>query len=405
MPGKNYTILAVDDEEIVRYVLSKKLNEADYRCLVAKDAEEALSILRKNLVDLALLDIMMPGKSGFDLLSDINKEGIDTACMMLTAVNDTSVAVEAMKLGAYDYVLKPFNLEEVLIKIKKVLEKKKLEKMVEDYTKHLEDMVKEKTSEIELKNKELKSSFYDSIKLFINLLQKINPEQGSHSIRVTQISLSIGLRMNLDEESLLNLEAASLLHNVGLIGLDTIKERKETLHPEELYYITYHSLFGEEILKNIKSLMKVSKIVGALNERVDGKGPKKLLKFEIPLESRILAVANRYDTFDTNREGYGLKSKEEILQLIKDKSGEIFDPEVVDCFLSIIDIIDEPPPEAKEVKIENIKEGYILAEELWTKNNVCFLHANTQLTKPYIDAINFLKTESLIDDNLKIFEK
>lgn len=127
------TILVVDDDQAVRSVVSRKMQAEGYNCMTAADGKEALETTAMQSFDMVLLDIKMPGVSGMEILSQMATENPDTCIIMITAVADTRTAVEAMKLGACDYVTKPFNLNDLSMRVEKALERKRLNK---DYQLH-----------------------------------------------------------------------------------------------------------------------------------------------------------------------------------------------------------------------------------------------------------------------------
>jgi PAS domain S-box-containing protein len=120
------TILIVDDEEIARQVIQRKLSNEGYRCIEASDADQALDQMKMNPIELAILDIKMPGKSGIELLSEIKEYYPDTAVIMVTAVNDMDIALQCMRQGAFDYITKPLNFEELVLTVEKALEMRRL---------------------------------------------------------------------------------------------------------------------------------------------------------------------------------------------------------------------------------------------------------------------------------------
>ncbi|MGD8501444.1 MAG: response regulator, partial [Phycisphaerales bacterium] len=148
MNNKPDKILIVDDEESVRKLLNSKLTLEGYRCCEASSARQALYELRHNNVDLVLLDIKMPEKSGIELLPDMKLGYPDTSVIMVTALADMQTAIRCMKQGAYDYVIKPFELDELTISVARALEKRRLELENKDYQQHLEQKVTEQANKI-----------------------------------------------------------------------------------------------------------------------------------------------------------------------------------------------------------------------------------------------------------------
>jgi len=179
------SILIVDDEETIRRFLLKKLSREGYQCEEAGSAEEALEKLRGDTAELVILDIKMPGKSGDELLPEIKASYPDTAVIMATAVTETSIAIQCMKDGAQDYLPKPFNLDEVVLSVGGVLDKRRLELQIKEYQQHLEQKVGEQTREI-------RKLFLGAIKSLVFALEAKDKYTAGHSRRVTEIAMAVG---------------------------------------------------------------------------------------------------------------------------------------------------------------------------------------------------------------------
>lgn len=135
------SVLVVDDDPAVRSVVSRKMTNDGYQCEVATDGRDALSIIANKDFDIVLLDIKMPGPSGMEVLPQIIKQRPNTCVVMITAIIETQTAVEAMKLGAYDYVTKPFNLDDLSLRVAKALERKRLVKESQERKLHIANSV------------------------------------------------------------------------------------------------------------------------------------------------------------------------------------------------------------------------------------------------------------------------
>jgi len=155
--GERPKILIVDDEEHITEVFAAALQSLDYEVQVANSASEASKILDQYAPDLVLLDIRMPGKSGMELLREVKERYPDAGVIMVTAVDDTKTAVEAMRLGAYDYMLKPVSLPELEMRVQKALERRALELGRQEYEKRLESEVKSRTEELSRRVNELEA--------------------------------------------------------------------------------------------------------------------------------------------------------------------------------------------------------------------------------------------------------
>jgi putative two-component system response regulator len=179
------TALIVDDERIVRKLLVTGLSQCGYVCLEAGNAEEALRQMKDHAVQVVLLDIKMPGKSGIELLPELKAQYPDTVVIMATATVDTDVAIRSMKAGASDYFPKPFALEEVTLSIERALERRSLELEVREYRRHLEQKVDEQSVKI-------RSTFVGALTSLANALEAKDAYTNGHSMRVSEISVLAG---------------------------------------------------------------------------------------------------------------------------------------------------------------------------------------------------------------------
>ncbi|GAJ10485.1 unnamed protein product, partial [marine sediment metagenome] len=201
MSEKQATILIVDDEEMVRRLLHQKLSSEGYRCEEAGDADQALDELKSKPVALVILDIKMPGKSGTELLPEIKASYPDTAVIMATAITDTRTAIQCMKEGAYDYITKPFNLDEVVLSIDRALEKRRLELENRDYQQHLEQRV-------EAQARKIRASFLSAITALAYALEAKDKYTSGHSRRVAETSVAIATELGMPQDSIEKIKLA-----------------------------------------------------------------------------------------------------------------------------------------------------------------------------------------------------
>ena len=171
---KPETLLIVDDEDLIRRLLRLKLTKEGYLCKEAANAEQSLHMLATNPIALVILDIMMPGKSGTEILPEIKSGFPDTAVIMATAVNDINIAIQCLKQGAHDYICKPFNLEEVTLAVQRTLEKRRLQLELREYQQFLEEKVEEQTVQ-------MKSYFLGAIESLVSALEAKDKYTGGHS--------------------------------------------------------------------------------------------------------------------------------------------------------------------------------------------------------------------------------
>ncbi len=328
MSEKQATILIVDDEEMVRRLLHQKLSSEGYRCEEAGGADQALYELKSKPVALVLLDIRMPGKSGAELLPEIKASYPDTAVIMATAITDTSTAIQCMKEGAYDYITKPFNLDEVVLSIDRALEKRRLELENRDYQQHLEQRV-------EAQARKIRASFLSAITALAYALEAKDKYTSGHSRRVAETSIAIAEELGLPQHSTERIRQAGLIHDIGKIGVrESVLNKPGRLTDEEFQHVKYHCEMGEHILTPIVEDEEMLKVVRHHHERYDGTGYPDRLKYEqIPLGARILAVADSYDAMTSERPYRKAMSAEAACAEIERGKRTQFDPEVADAFL------------------------------------------------------------------------
>ena len=328
MAEKQPVILIVDDEAVVRRVLVEKMGAAGYRCEQASTADEALARIESTAVQLAILDVKMPGRSGVELLAEIKTAHPDIAVIMATAVIDISTAIECLKQGAYDYITKPFNLDEVMLSVDRALEKRRLELENRDYRQHLEEKVEEQA-------KKIRASLLNAITSLAYALEAKDKYTSGHSQRVAEISVAIARDLGLPQDSINKIELAGQVHDIGKIGVrESILHKLGKLSAEEFQHIKYHCEVGGRILTPIVKDEEILKIVRHHHERYDGKGyPDGLFGEAIPLGARILAVADSYDAMTSERPYRRAMSAETACAEIEYGKGTQFDPEVADVFL------------------------------------------------------------------------
>jgi len=328
VPKSQGCILIVDDEKTIRELLHRRLSREGYHCLEAGNAEQALRKVRETAVDLVLLDIRMPGMSGTDLLPGIKAEYPHTSILMVTAVADIKTAIQCMKQGAYDYITKPFELDDIAISVARALEKRRLELENEEYQQHLEQKVAEQT-------KKIRSSFLNAVTSLAYALEAKDAYTSGHSQRVAELSAAIAKELNLPQDKINNLKLAGLVHDIGKIGInESVLNKPGRLTDGEFEQVRRHPEIGEHILIPIVDTAEILESVRNHHERYDGRGyPDALSKEQIPLGARILAVSDAYEAMTSKRPYRGKMSHEDAREEIKRGRGTQFDPEIADAFL------------------------------------------------------------------------
>ena len=336
MRPKQQSVLVVDDEPVVRKILRERLSTDGYRCDEASSGEEALDRLAKDTADLVLLDIKMLGKPGVEVLPEIKHEYPDTAIIMITAITEADIAIQCMRAGAYDYLIKPFNLDEVALSTERALEKRTLQIENKAYQQHLEEMVAERSQELKQAIEKIKLASLDTIHRLAQAAEYRDEDTGAHTKRIGEYSANIARKMGLSDSEVENILYAAPMHDVGKIGIpDHILLKPGNLEPEEWEIIKEHTTIGAAILRGSDAeFIQLAEVIALTHhEKWDGSGyPKGLRGSGIPLAGRIVAMADVFDALTSKRPYKDAYSIEESFQIIRKSSGAHFDPDVVDAF-------------------------------------------------------------------------
>lgn len=330
-------VLLVDDEKVVWQVLGEKLGRSGYEWRGLSSAEDALACLEQESFDAVVSDLKMPGMTGLQLLSEVQKRYPHLAFVMATGEDDIRVAVDAMKHGADDYLVKPYHLDAAVESVRRALQKKYMESELEKYRHQLEEMVEQRTHQLQVAMKRIESAYDETLEALGAALDLRDTETAGHSRRVSLYSLEIARAVGCTNEQLKTIARGSYLHDIGKIGIpDAVLLKQGKLTPEEMAVMQTHVRIGFELLSRIPFLSSASEIVLAHQERYDGEGyPQGLSGERIPLGARIFAVADTLDAMTSDRPYRQAlpfsTAREEIIR----ESGKQFDPDVVRVFLSL----------------------------------------------------------------------
>jgi putative two-component system response regulator len=289
--------LVVDDEPRLRQVLVHLMRNDGFRCFEASNGAEALALLERQPVTLVMSDMRMPRMDGIELLRQVRSRWPDTAVVMVTAVSDVEVAVSCLANGAMDYLTKPFHLEEVRARVQQALEKRRLVQENREYQERLEERVAAQARRLE-------ELFLAGIQSLAEALEVKDPYTRGHSVRVSEYSGIIARAMQLDPETVRQIELGGHLHDIGKIGVrEEVLNKPGRLTDEEYRHIMTHPLVGWRILAPLMADTPIAlNVVRSHHERIDGRGvPDRLRADQIPLEARIVAVADALDAMMSSR--------------------------------------------------------------------------------------------------------
>lgn len=316
------TVLVVDDEVMVRKLICTALAGAGYSCDEAGNGDEALASLARRNYGLVILDIKMPLMSGIEALPQIKEHYPDTAVIMATANADISIAIQCMKQGAYDYISKPFNLEEVVISANRALEKRRLEIENRDYRQYLEAKVRQQADKI-------RAGYLSAITALVYALEARDEYTSGHSQRVSDLAVMIARELELPAESVEKIRLAGLIHDIGKIGVrEEVLHKNEKLTDEEYQHVMAHCEIGERILSPIVEDEEILEMVRHHHDPVQSAS--------VFPGTSILVLADAFDAMTSDRPyRKALPLRKALAEIDKGVGGQ-FDAEVVAAFRRVV---------------------------------------------------------------------
>ena len=340
------SILVVDDLaanlKFVESILKDK-----YRLILVKSGEKAVTFVSKNLVDMVLLDVQMPDMNGFEVYKKMKELHLNhnVPVIFLTADADVESEIKGLKMGAVDFIKKPFVPEVMINRIDRSMQ-------LEELTRNLEDKVREKTMQIEQLS-------FETISTIASMMEAKESYTKGHSVRVAEYSALIARELGWQEEEIQNLKYIALLHDIGKVGIpDNVLNKPGRLTEREFDIIKSHTTIGGDILKDIETITDVDAGAKYHHERYNGTGyPQGLRGEEIPLVARIICIADAFDAMNSKRIYRDRLSKEEIHnELIKGR-GTQFDPQLLDITVKLMEA------GKLELEYEDITKEKTLSEE------------------------------------------
>ncbi len=331
-------ILIVDDEDSIREVVSSMLSSSGFACTQAQSGREALALLQSGEeYELMLSDMMMPVMDGEALLAATKERFPDIPVVMVTAMHDISIALNAIRNGAYDYLLKPFDREQLLATVRRALENRRLKLENRKYQTELESLVTARTEQVRQALASLERSYDITLEALGNALDLKDAETEGHSKRVTAFTIAIARAMGISGDQIRVIARGAFLHDIGKMAIpDAILRKPGALDPEEVAIMREHCYRGYQILRRIPFLTEASEIVYAHQEKFDGTGyPRGLKGEQIPLGARIFSVADTLDAMTSNRPYRAAQPLSAARAEIDKWAGRQFDPQVVKVFLEM----------------------------------------------------------------------
>lgn len=330
-------MLVVDDETHVRSMLGSTLERQGYEVKLASSGREALEMLGLDNFDLVLTDIVMQDINGIALLERIHAQQPNLPVVMVTAIHDISVAIDSMRRGAYDYLLKPFERDHLLATVQRALDHRQVLQASQNYQLSLEQMVQARTEMLRHAMEDLEHSYDVTLEALGDALELKDSETEGHSKRVTAYTIALARAMGLPPTEIKIIARGAFLHDIGKMAIpDEILRKPGKLTPEEQEVMREHCSRGYHMLRKIPFLAGASEMVFCHQEHYDGSGyPSGLRGREIPIGARIFAIADTLDAITSDRPYRKSKSFDHAREEILRCSGTQFDPTVVETFLKI----------------------------------------------------------------------
>jgi putative two-component system response regulator len=332
-------ILVVDDEKAIRDMVAVFLRRIGFHVETAGDGHEALEKLRAKKYFLVISDVGMPGISGMDLLSAVKELGpaedpVPTDVIIVTGKSAESVAVDALRRGAYDYFRKPFSFDAMTFTVQRLLERRRLKRQAHEV--HM----------LSVRIDAEKEHAQQAVAALVEAVYAKDSYTRGHMERVGRIAAKLGRHMGADEDEIELLYRSGTLHDIGKIGTpDQVLNKPGALTETEWEGIRLHPVVGANILSPIRALSNVCEPVRCHHERWDASGyPAKLGRLDIPRDARILAVADVIDALHSDRAYRGGLPQATVREIVRAGRDKLFDPEVVQAFedLCAADDIFEP---------------------------------------------------------------
>ena len=333
---RNIKVLVIDDDQKILDLIRKVLKKYEFDLFTASNGDQGVELFKKENPCVVLSDINMPDMSGIEILKIIKYISPITQVIVISGVGTTTDVIEALRLGASDYLVKPFNIDLLIHTVIRCVERHELimERIGRKET--LAKEVRERTAA-------LTATFYETVKALGLLTEKRDPYTAGHQHRVALLGMEIGRRLNLTQREIEIIKVAGLLHDIGKVAVPVeLLVKPSKLSAPEIHLIKVHPQASYDIIKDIPFVESLGKDVSIMvlqhHERLDGTGyPKGLTSDELELESKILSVSDVIEAMSSHRPYRAafdmITTKAEII----DKSGSYYSPECVEVCLRLIE--------------------------------------------------------------------
>jgi cyclic di-GMP phosphodiesterase len=335
----------VDDDQGICDLVSRWLTTEGYSCSTATSGEAAVSLLEKCEFHLVLADIIMPGMSGVDLLTFVRSRYSDTAVILITGVDDRKTASMTFELGAWGYILKPFDFHDVILNVSNALERRRLMLEGRRQTELLQAQVEEKTLAVKERDRQM-------VKMLLSSLATHQDETLAHVERIGASAAELAKYLQWDNVEVEHIFLAAQLHDLGKLGIpDSIVNKTGKLTQDELEIVKTHTKVGARILeKSDLPIIRMARDIALCHhESWDGSGyPTGLSGELIPESARIVAVVDVYDSLIHGRPYRRAFSEEQAVSIMQAYRGRAFDPRIFDYFVVLLPIMSRIQLEIKD---------------------------------------------------------
>lgn len=324
-PPEGPQILVVDDDQPVRSLVIKTLQNSGYTCLEAANGKEALHILAENPVDVLITDIQMPVMGGIEMTQNV-KQQYDCDVIMMTGFVEDFTYEKVIEKGASDFLQKPLDRKELLVRLKRVLRER--------------ENLKERArieNELQISLGRMQKVLDGVVHALAFTVETRDPYTAGHQRRVAELARAIAVKMGIPATQTEGIHIAGVIHDLGKISVPAeILSKPSRLSEIEFSMIKTHSQVGYDILRNIDFPWPIAQTVYQHHERMDGSGyPRGLQGEEILMEARILSVADVVEAMASHRPYRAALGIDMALAEITKNKGRMFDPSVADACLSI----------------------------------------------------------------------
>lgn len=419
------TVLFVDDESNILQSVRRIMRKVDVKVETTTSPEEAIDLVQSRAYAVVVSDQRMPGMGGVELLEHVRTLSPDTVRIILTGYADVQASVDAINKGAvYRYLNKPWEDDDLRNCIKQgvdqyllIQENRRLQELTErqndelrDLNENLKQKVMDRTWEVLRLNQKLERSFMGAVEAMARLGEMHSRVLGSHAKRVAMLSTEIAKQVGVSGKDLLQIEVAATLHDIGKMLVDTtiLKKQEDRLASDEQAALREHPAQGEAIVRMVPNNQDAARFVRHHHERFDGRGyPDGQVATEIPLGSRIIAVANAYDKLLNARHSFTNTTPFQACQLVEDRSGSEFDPAVVEALHAVVRKIEGEVESGYEIELglKDLIPGMVLSRDLKADDGRLLAQKNHAIESAQIDALRRLDAKEPIMQGIFVYRK